>query len=271
MYLYSSPSTTRYIWTGCRRCLRDIRGASENDDRVNSETHTEAVIAGVWRYTWSRTPSVLGDTLEGPYRVNLEIHSEIVIEWVRRCISTQCSCEPGDHEQASLEMHLEAVIKRVWTYTWRCTWRPWSSEHRDAHRGCDPTSLEMNLQAVIEQDWRSFQRWSILEEADLEAVDGRHARCWDCIHRLVHSKPLEWDEVTSPVQLLWRTGWWRSICVGRHTGSWIYSQGSTCHRENEGMTDNLRCILYSVYAALGVCYSLVLTHNYGMDRYRWMT
>jgi len=31
-----------------------------------------------------------------------------------------------------------------------------------------------------------------LEVVDLEAVDGRRARCWDSIHRLVNSKPWEW-------------------------------------------------------------------------------
>jgi len=39
-------------------------------------------------------------------------------------------------------------------------------------------------------------------------------------------------------------------CVGRHAGSWSYIQGSTRNHENEGTTDNLRCMLYSVYAAL---------------------
>jgi len=47
------------------------------------------------------------------------------------------------------------------------------------------------------------------------------------------------------------TGGGRS--VGRYGGSWSYIQGSTRHRENEGTTDNLRCMLYSVYAVLGVC------------------
>jgi len=35
-------------------------------------------------------------------------------------------------------------------------------------------------------------------------------------------------------------------------GSWSYIQGSTRNCENEGTTDNLRCMLYSVYAALSV-------------------
>ena len=43
------------------------------------------------------------------------------------------------------EMHLEAVIERIWRCTfeavikrvWRCTWRPRSSELRDALGGRD--------------------------------------------------------------------------------------------------------------------------------------
>ena len=55
------------------------------------------------------------------------------------------------------EMHLEAVIERVW----RCTWRPRLSELRDAlAAGYDRGRLEENLEVV-----------------DLEAVDGRRARC----------------------------------------------------------------------------------------------
>jgi hypothetical protein len=50
-----------------------------------------------------------------------------------------------------------------------------------------------------------------LEAVDLVAVDGWHARC----HRFVHSKPWECDDVTLPLKVLWRIGWWRSI--GRET------------------------------------------------------
>jgi len=40
--------------------------------------------------------------------------------------------------------------------------------------------------------------------------------------------------------------------VGRYAGSWSYIQQSTRNRENEGTTDNLRYMLYSVSAALSV-------------------
>jgi len=43
-------------------------------------------------------------------------------------------------------MHLEAIIER----DWRCTWRPKSSELRDALSGRDRDSLEMQLETEIE-------------------------------------------------------------------------------------------------------------------------
>jgi hypothetical protein len=41
--------------------------------------------------------------------------------------------------------------------------------------------------------------------------------------------------------------------VGRDAGSRSYIQMSTCNHENEGKTDNLEWMLYTVYAVLGVC------------------
>jgi len=41
--------------------------------------------------------------------------------------------------------------------------------------------------------------------------------------------------------------------VGRHARRRSYNQGSTRNHENEGKTTNLGCMLYSVYAVLGVC------------------
>jgi len=41
--------------------------------------------------------------------------------------------------------------------------------------------------------------------------------------------------------------------VGRHARSWRDIQGLTCNSENEGKTNNLGWMLYSVYAVLGVC------------------
>ena len=71
-----------------------------------------------------------------------------------------------------------------------------SSEFRDAlAAGYDRGRLE--------------EYWEVV---DLEEVNGRRARCWDSIRWLVNSKPWECDEVTLPSKLLWRPGWWQSIC-----------------------------------------------------------
>jgi len=47
-------------------------------------------------------------------------------------------------------MHLEAVIEQDRI----CTWRLRSSELRDGFGGRDAASLEMHLEAVIERVWR---------------------------------------------------------------------------------------------------------------------
>jgi len=52
--------------------------------------------------------------------------------------------------------------------------------------------------------------------------------------------------------------------IGRHAGSVRYIQGSTCNHENEGKTNNLEWVLYSVYTELGVCctrYMLYMVHQ----------
>jgi len=211
--------------------------SSEFGDRdwVNSEMHLKAVIERVWRCTGRPWSSEFGDSLGGRDRVNWEMHLEAVIDRDWRCTgrpwSTEFGDAIGDRDWVNWEMHLEAVIERVW----RCTGRPWSSEFGDAIGDQDWVNWEMHLEAVIERVWRCTGRpWSSefgdalvagydrarleeylevvnLEAVDLEAVDGRRARCWDSIHRLVNSKPWECDEVTLPLKLLWRTGWWRSI------------------------------------------------------------
>jgi hypothetical protein len=51
----------------------------------------------------------------------------------------------------SLKIYLEAVIDLVW----RCTWRPRWSELRDALGGRDLASLHMHLEAMIGRVWTS--------------------------------------------------------------------------------------------------------------------
>jgi len=50
-------------------------------------------------------------------------------------------------------------------------------------------------------------------------------------------------------------------CLGRHSGSCSYIQWSTSNHENEGKTNNLGWMLYSVYAVLGVCCTWCMSYS----------
>jgi hypothetical protein len=102
----------------------------------------------------------------------------------------------GGRDRVNSEMHLEAVIERVW----RCTWRPRSSEFGDAFGGHDhvtqrctgrPWSSEFGDALAGHDQARS--------EEYLEAVDRRRAGCANSIHQFVNSQRWEYDEVTLPL------------------------------------------------------------------------
>jgi len=157
LFIYVStklPIYTRYIWTGSTQRLRALQGAPKDDNGVNSEIHSEAVIERVGRCNWRLILGELRDSLGGLDRVSSEIHLEAVIERVWRCNGRPRSSELGDalgdRDRASMEMHWEAVIERVWT----CTWRPRLSELRDALGVSDRASLDMHLEAEIEWSQR---------------------------------------------------------------------------------------------------------------------
>jgi hypothetical protein len=57
------PFYALYIWTGCRQCMRAIRGVPADDNGVNSEIHYTAVIEDVWRCTCIPRSSELRDAL----------------------------------------------------------------------------------------------------------------------------------------------------------------------------------------------------------------
>jgi len=106
----------------------------------------------------------------------------------------------------------------------------WLSELRDA------------LAAGYDRGWLE----EYLEVVDLEAVDGRRARRCDSIHRLVNSKPWECDEVTLPLKLLQRTGWWHWIC--REVRRELKLHSGVKSKSREWWDDRQS----SVYSALGV-------------------
>jgi len=228
MYIATYLHTVYLDWqhamiVGNSRCTWRWRSSELSDtlrghDRASSEMHLEAEME------W--TEGCTGR----PWSSELEMHLETEIEWTHICTwrlwSSEFGDAIGDRERVNSEMHWEAVIERVW----RCTWRPRWSELRDALWGRDRASLELQLEKEIEwtqiytpRPWSSefgdalvagYHRAGLeeyLEVVDLEAVDGRRAGCWDSTHRLVNSKPWECDEVTLPLKLWWRTGWWRSI------------------------------------------------------------
>ena len=183
------------------------------------------------------------------------MHLEAEIKWIQRCtwrpLSSEFRDALGGHDQVNSEIHSEALIRRVW----RCTWRPWSSEPRDALQSCEWASLEMHLQAMIERDWRSTCRWLIWRRS-IGAAPGADSLI---IGYLIRNRGnvTRWLYLSSSFGEL--AGGGRS--VGRYTGSWCYIQWSTRNHENEGTTDNRRCTWYSVYAALGECCTRCMLHS----------
>jgi len=158
MYLYSCQIYTWYIWTGCRRCVRAIRGVPEHDDRVNWEMQLEAEIEWTQQCTWRRRLSELRVALGGSKRTSLDMHMVAESEWTQRCNWRPWSSEfgdaPGGRNRMCLDMHLEAESE--WT-EW-CDWRPWSSNFGDALGGRDWVNSEMHLHAVIVRVWRCTWR-----------------------------------------------------------------------------------------------------------------
>jgi len=223
----------------------------------------------MYLYSYPSTHAISGQAAGGAWE-QFEVRLKMTIEWTRRFTPRLWSSDFGDalggSNWASLEIHLEAVIERVWRYAlgghgyanlqavikrvWRYTWRPWSSELGDALGGRDWASLEMLLEAVIERVWRyTWMPWS--SEIGRVLGGGRWTAHRDSIHQLVYSQPWECDKVTLPLKFLRRTGWWRSIgrevCQKLKLHSVVNSK-SYWERE----TVDLGLMLYLVYAVVGV-------------------
>jgi len=173
-------------------------------------------------------------------------------------------------DRATLEMHLEAGIERVWRYTWKL----WSSEFEDAPSRLESiefgdtigsrnrASLEIHLQAGIERVWIcTWRPWS----SEIEGVLGggrsgggsSGGRCdwsWDSIHWLTHNGGnVEYNMVCRVMR------------------DWLGAGDSRCLDDAVHGVCSTQCMLYSVYALLGVCCTrcmlyLVLTLDHGMER-----
>jgi len=110
-------------------------------------------------------------------------------------------------------MHSKNMIEWVW----RCTWRAWSSEYGDTHRGCDWARLEIctcgghdhaNLEAVMEQGWRYALQGH--ERTNLKAVIDRVWRCtwrlWLCKHAGCNRASLA-IHLEAMIRRAWRCTW----------------------------------------------------------------
>jgi len=169
MYLYSYPST------------HAISGLAVGGAWEQFEVRLKMTIEWTQRYTPRLWSSDFGDALGGGNRAYLEIHLEAVFErhcgyalgghdcanfqaviervwrYTWRLQSSECGDALGGHDRSSLEMHWEADME----WTQRCTWRPWSSEFGDALGGWDGVNSEMHLEAVIDRVWRyTWRPWS---------------------------------------------------------------------------------------------------------------
>jgi len=135
MYLYSYPSTHGIsgldeggAWEQFEECLKlTIEWTQIYTPRPSSSDFGDALGGGNWAYLeilhLEALMSELRDALRDYKRASLEMHLEPVIKRVGRCTWRSWSRELGGHNGACLEIHSEVVIESVWT----CTWRPWSS------------------------------------------------------------------------------------------------------------------------------------------------
>jgi len=159
------------------------------------------------------------------------MHLEAEIEWTHWCTWRSLSSELRDALGGCDRANLVAVIEEVWSYTWR----PWSNEFGDSFGGRDWGSLEKHLEAVVEWDWTSTWRRSMDGEPGAETLSisyvtrnrGNVTR-WLYFSALIESWLMAVDR------------------VGRHAGSWSDIQGLTLNHDNEGKTNNLGWMLYSV-------------------------
>jgi len=168
-------------------------------------------------------------------RRSLMMYMEAVIEWVWGWTWRRWSCKLGVHNSPSLEINLEAMIERVW----RCTWRPWSYELG----GWNCADVEIHLEAAIERGWRwNWRPWSSViggvpggSQSRGGSSGGRRERCWDAIDWLTHNcgNVENWVQHGLPKD-------WLGAGDSR---SWDDAVRGVC---------STQCMLYSVYAVLGV-------------------
>ena len=118
--------------------LRVILGAPEDDDRVISEIHSEAVMKWVLRFTW-----------RGHDNVNLKA----VMEQVRRY-----TARPWLSRPTSPRLWWSEIGDALWEAIIVCTWRAWLKHCGDTFGGSNWLSSELNLETDIEWTQRCISR-----------------------------------------------------------------------------------------------------------------
>jgi len=108
------------------------------------------MIEWAWRYTRRPWSSEFGDAFWGVNGGYLEIHLEAVIKCYQRCTPTCWSTKIGDSVGVDERANCQAAIVQAGRY--RC-W-PWSCEVAY----CNRASVEIHLEAIIEKVWRCTWR-----------------------------------------------------------------------------------------------------------------
>jgi len=152
--------------------------------------------------------SLIIDVLGGHDRASWDMHFEAEIEWTQRGTWRPGSSELRDALGGRDCANLEAVIERAWRYTWWLS----LSEFGDALGGRNRASLEIHMEAVIERVWRcTWRPWS--GEIGRVLGGGRWTarpvlRLYSSVSSLATVGMWQCDLT---FELSWRAGWWRSI------------------------------------------------------------
>jgi len=192
------PFYTWHIWTGSRWRFRAIQVAPENDNRVNLEMHSEALIQRLWRCTLRHWFSDSGDALGCANWEYLGIYMDTVTKWTKRYPPRLYSSEFGDALGSHCRVNLEAVIEQVWRYTWR----PWSNRFR----GRNHLAWEMHLQAIIIQPSSATTLVSVRDTQEfqtaLTALKEPHTHwrriAWVSLHMYLLYFAPEWVDIYEP-------------------------------------------------------------------------
>jgi hypothetical protein len=191
---------------------------------------------------------------------------QTVLECISQCAWKSGFCEPIDtlsgHDWASLEMHLEEVLELIWRQIW--SW--WLRKHRDVLRDHNWASFKMHFEGIIVQTCNPYSSLfrSQIDGLDrgklnnyLEVVDGQ----WP-VHRLfspvVNSQQWEYDKLTlssnSHDKLHGDFRWYWVLHRMLTFYSGVYLQSLLTGRKTTTVRCCTWCILYLVYAALGVSF-----------------